>query len=58
MTIGADLAPTVGTGGIQSLKDLGDYTKTADPGAVKGLTTDAAGIACKFSDMGASFPNM
>jgi hypothetical protein len=58
MTIGADLAPTVGTGGIQSLKDLGDYTKTADPGAVKGLTTDAAGIAGKFSDMGASFPNM
>ena len=58
MTIGADLAPAVGTGGIQSLKDLGDYTKTADPGAIKGLTTDAAGIAGKFSDMGASFPNM
>ena len=58
MTIGADLAPEVGVGGIQSLKDLGDYTKTADPGAIKGLTTDAAGIAGKFSDMGASFPNM
>jgi hypothetical protein len=59
MTIGADLAPDVGNaGGIQSLKDLGDYTKTADPGAIKGLTTDAAGIAGKFSDMGASFPNM
>jgi hypothetical protein len=59
MAIGADLAPDVGNaGGIQSLKDLGDYTKTADPGAIKGLTTDAAGIAGKFSDMGASFPNM
>ena len=59
MTIGADLAPDVGNaGGIQSLKDLGDYTKTADPGAIKGLTTDAAGIAGKFSDMGASFPNI
>ena len=59
MAIGADLAPDVGNaGGIQSLKDLGDYTKTADPGAIKGLTTDAAGMAGKFSDMGASFPNM
>jgi hypothetical protein len=59
MVIGADLAPEVGNaGGIQSLKDLGDYTKTADPSAIKGLTTDAAGIAGKFSDMGASFPNM
>jgi len=59
MVIGADLAPEVGSaGGIQSLKDLGDYTKTADPNAIKGLTTDAAGIAGKFSDMGASFPNM
>lgn len=58
MAIGADLAPEVGVGGIQSLKDLGDYTKTANPNDIKGLTTDAAGIAGKFSDMGASFPNM
>ena len=57
MTIGADLAPEVGVGGVQSLKDLGDYNKTADPNAIKGLTTDAAGIAGKFSDMGASFPS-
>ena len=58
MTIGADLAPEVGVGGVQSLKDLSDYTKTADPAAISGLTTDAAGLAGKFSDMGASFPNM
>lgn len=57
MVIGADQAPTVGTGGIQSLKDLGDYTKCANPADIKGLNTDAAGIAGKFSDMGANFPS-
>lgn len=55
---GASAAPEVGAGGIQSLKDLGDYTKCANPSDIKGLTTDASGIASKFSDMGANFKNV
>jgi hypothetical protein len=58
MTIGADLAPTVGVGGVQSLGDLGNITKSIKPADLAGLKTDAAGIAQKFSDMGAKFPNM
>jgi hypothetical protein len=55
---GASAAPEVGVGGIQSLKDLGDFTKTANPNDIKGLTAGPADIAGKFGDMGASFPNM
>jgi len=51
--IGSDLAPEVGVGGIQSLKDLGDYTKTANPGDTSGFSTDLAGLTSKFKDMGA-----
>lgn len=47
-------APEVGTGGIQSLKDLGDFSKTGDPAATAGLTGDLSTITQKFSDMGAS----
>ena len=50
---GASAAPEVGVGGIQSLKDLGDYTKTANPADTAGLSTDLAGIGTKFKDMGA-----
>lgn len=51
---GSDLAPDVGNaGGIQSLKDLGDYTKTANPGEVSGFTGDLSSLATKFKDMGA-----
>ena len=46
-------APEVGVGGIQSLKDLGDYTKTGNPAATAGLTGDLSTITQKFSDMGA-----
>ena len=53
MAIGADLAPEVGVGGIQSLKDLADYSKTGDPSATAGLTGDLSTITQKFSDMGA-----
>jgi len=55
---GAAAAPVVGTGGIQSLKDLGDYTKLANPADTAGLTTDASGIASKFNDMGCSFSDV
>lgn len=49
---GASLAPEVGTGGIQSLKDLGDYTKLANPSDTAGFAgTDA--LTSKFKDMGA-----
>jgi len=52
--IGADIAPDVGNaGGIQSLKDLSDYTKLANPGDTTGFTGGAEGIASKFKDMGA-----
>ena len=53
---GSANAPTLAAGdvgGIQSLKDLGDYTKTANPGDVSGLSTDLSGIGAKFKDMGA-----
>jgi hypothetical protein len=52
--IGADLAPDVGNaGGIQSLKDLSDYTKLANPSDTAGFTGGAEGLASKFKDMGA-----
>ena len=51
-SFGATTAPAVTTGGIQSLKDLGDYTKTADPSTTSGLETDLAGVGLKLSDMG------
>jgi hypothetical protein len=51
--IGADIAPDVGNaGGIQSLKDLSDYTKLANPADTAGFTGGASGLASKFSDMG------
>ena len=58
-TIGADLAPTVGSngGGIQSLKDFTDINKIANPADIAGLTGGVSGIASKFSDMGAKFKN-
>lgn len=43
---------------ILNLKDLGDYTKCADPAEIRGLTTNAEGLATKFNDMGASFPSV
>jgi hypothetical protein len=49
---GAAAAPEVGTGGIQSLKDLSDYTKLANPADTAGFTGGADGLASKFSDMG------
>lgn len=49
---GAAAAPEVGTGGIQSLKDLSDYTKLANPADTAGFTGGASGLANKFSDMG------
>ena len=50
--IGADIAPEVGVGGIQSLKDLGDYTKTANPADTAGFT-GMDSLTSKFKDMGA-----
>lgn len=50
----AAAAPTVGTGGIQSLKDLADYSKTGNPVDTAGLTGDLSTIGKKFSDMGAN----
>lgn len=51
---GADQAPDVGNaGGIQSLKDLSDYTKLANPNDTAGFTGGADGLASKFKDMGA-----
>lgn len=52
-TIGADLAPEVGVGGIQSLKDLSDYTKLANPADTAGLTGGVYGLSSKLSDLGA-----
>jgi len=49
---GSTSAPEVTTGGIKSLKDLGDYTKTADPATTAGLNTDLAGIGQKLNDLG------
>lgn len=49
----ASQAPEVGVGGIQSLKDLGDYSKTGDPSATAGLSGDLSTLTQKFSDMGA-----
>ena len=50
---GASQAPDVGNaGGIQSLKDLSDYTKTANPSDTAGFAgTDA--LVGKFNDLGA-----
>jgi hypothetical protein len=51
---GADSAPDVGNaGGIQSLKDLSDYTKLANPSDTAGFTGGASGLASKFKDLGA-----
>jgi len=51
---GASQAPDVGNaGGIQSLKDLSDYTKLANPNDTAGFTGGAEGLASKFKDMGA-----
>jgi hypothetical protein len=51
--IGADIAPDVGNaGGIQSLKDLGDYTKTASPADTAGFA-GMDSLTSKFKDMGA-----
>lgn len=53
---GSANAPTLAAGdvgGIQSLKDLGDYTKTANPGDISGFSTDLNGLGAKFKDMGA-----
>ena len=50
--IGADIAPDVGNaGGIQSLKDLGDYTKTARPSDTAGFA-GMDSLTSKFKDMG------
>lgn len=49
---GASQASDVGTGGIQSLKDLGDYTKTANPTDTAGFAGMSA-LTGKFKDMGA-----
>jgi hypothetical protein len=51
-TFGADQAPEVGVGGIQSLKDLGDYTKTANPADTAGFA-GMDSLTSKFKDMGA-----
>ncbi len=50
---GATSAPEVGNaGGIQSLKDLSDYTKLANPADTAGFS-GASALATKFKDMGA-----
>ena len=50
---GASQAPEVGNaGGIQSLKDLGDYTKTANPSDTAGFA-GMDSLTSKFKDMGA-----
>lgn len=51
-TFGAEQAPEVGTGGIQSLKDLSDYTKLANPSDTAGFA-GAGALTEKFKDMGA-----
>ena len=49
---GAASAPEVGNaGGIQSLKDLSDYTKLANPADTAGFS-GADALATKFKDMG------
>jgi hypothetical protein len=50
---GASQAPDVGNaGGIQSLKDLSDYTKTANPSDTAGFA-GMDSLTSKFKDMGA-----
>jgi hypothetical protein len=50
---GASQAPDVGNaGGIQSLKDLSDYTKTANPADTAGFA-GMDSLTSKFKDMGA-----
>ena len=50
---GASQAPDVGNaGGIQSLKDLSDYTKLANPSDTAGFS-GAGALTAKFKDMGA-----
>jgi hypothetical protein len=51
-TLGASQAPEVGVGGIQSLKDLSDYTKTANPSDTAGFA-GMDSLTSKFKDMGA-----
>ena len=53
-SFGAGAAPEVTTGGLQSLADLGDPSKTGGiPSEFSGLTGGLSGIGTKFSDMGA-----
>lgn len=51
---GASQAPELGSGGggIQSLKDLSDYTKLANPSDTAGFS-GAGALTAKFKDMGA-----
>ena len=51
-SIGASIAPTVGSAGIQSLKDLSDPSKLLPPGDIAGFA-GAGTLAQKFKDMGA-----
>lgn len=46
------------TSGQTSLGELSNPIKSLSPANLAGLKTDAAGIAQKFSDMGAKFPSM
>lgn len=50
--LGAALAPAVGTGGIQSLKDLSDPAKL-NPSATSGLTGGISGLTTQLKDLGA-----
>ena len=54
-SMGSDIAPVVGIGGVQSLKDLTDIKKLSNPADVAGMSTDLKGVATKLGDMGAKF---
>lgn len=56
-SVGSGIAPVVGIGGIQSLKDLTDVKKLTNPSDIAGMSVDLKGIAGKLGDMGATFPN-
>jgi len=51
---GAASAPAVGTGGIQSLKDLSDPSKLAAPTDTAGFTAGLTAVGNKFADLGAT----
>jgi hypothetical protein len=57
-TVASQFGNPLSGGSLPSLGDLGNITKNLNPANLTGLKTDAAGIAQKFSDMGAKFPNM